>query len=250
MNDLTPVEKIGDYYFKRDDLFEYADQRGGKVRSALYLITKDKIKGITTAGNRNSPQINIVSSIGLKLNIPVVAFTSTGELGDEVKKAQSKGAIIEQVRPGYETVINARAKEYANKNGYLYVPFGMDSSEVHPIIADQVQNIPDIVKRIVVPVGSASSLIGIIKGVQKYKPHISVLGVIVGANPLRKLKKYVPNWEETAKLVTSKLKYHEPAKETKIYDISLDPYYEAKTLPYLNKDDLLWIVGVRETISK
>lgn len=248
MNVLTPVERKGDYYLKRDDLFEYANQRGGKVRAALYLISKDKVTGITTAGNRNSPQINIVSSIGLKMNIPVVAFTSTGVLGDEVKLAQNKGAQIEQVSPGYETVINARAREYAIKNGYLYVPFGMDSPEVHPLVAEQVQNIPNVVKRIVVPVGSASSLIGIIKGVQKYKPHITVLGIIVGANPLRKLKKYVPNWENTAKLVTSKYKYHEPAKETKIYDINLDPYYEAKALPFLNKHDLLWIVGVRETV--
>lgn len=246
---LTPVQKIGSYYFKRDDLFEYAGMKGGKVRSALYLIKNgDTSNGITTAGNRNSPQINIVASIGKKLNIPVVAFTSTGELGDEVKKAQEKGATIKQVKYGYESVISKRARDFAEKNNYLFIPFGMDTADVHPIIANQVRNIPENVKRIVVPVGSASSLIGIIQGVEKYRPNVKVIGVSVGANPARKLKKYVPNWKQYAKIVKTKMPYHKPAETNVLEDIELDPYYEAKVIPYLQKGDLLWIVGVRETI--
>ncbi len=246
---LTPIEKVGDNYIKRDDKFEYAGQKGGKVRSALYLISKEKdLKGLTTAGNRNSPQINIISSIGQKMNLPVVAFTGGGELGDEVKEAQKKGAIIKQVRPSYESVINARAKEYSLKKDYLYIPFGMDSSEVHPITAEQVRNIPNDVKRIVVPVGSASSLIGIIEGIKKYEPDIKVLGVVVGANPIRKLNKYIPDWKKYAKLKILKTPYHKPAENNEFGDLLLDPYYEAKVLPFIKKGDLLWVVGVRETV--
>jgi len=247
---MTPVERAGDNWIKREDKFEYADQLGGKVRSALFLMTKDKYKGITTAGNRNSPQINIVSSIGKKLGIPIYAFTSRGELGDEVKVAQTKGAKITQVKPGYESVINARAREFSEKNGYLYVPFGMDTEAVHHLTANQVKNIPKEVKRIVVPVGSASSIIGIIKGVKEYRPDIKILGVVVGANPLRKLNKYVPDWRKYMSLKHYKGSYSEPAEETRFGGICLDPYYEAKTIPYIKKGDMLWIVGVRETIDQ
>ena len=243
---MTPVEKVGNNYIKRDDLFKYAGQRGGKVRSAKYLVDKTDKKCLTTAGNRNSPQINIIASIGRKIGKPVVAFTSTGELGAEVKLAKEKGAVIKQVAPGYETVITRRAKDYAERNGCEYIPFGMDTPDVHHLTAQQVANIPRDVDRIVIPVGSASSIIGVIKGVLETKRNIKVLGVVVGANPIKKLNKYVPNWRSVASLVHPKLKYHEPAKETNFNGIELDPFYEAKTLPYLKLGDLLWVVGVRE----
>ena len=246
---LTPVEKVGNNYIKRDDLYKYANQRGGKVRAALYLIKKANGKCLTTAGNRNSPQINIVSSIGKKLGKDVVAFTSTGELGPEVELAKQKGATIKQVSPGYETVITRRAKDYAEKSGCAYIPFGMDTPDVHHLTANQVKNIPNDVKRVVIPVGSASSIIGVIKGIMEYKKGVKVLGVVVGANPIKKLDKYVPNWRSVASLVFPKLKYHEPAKETNFNGIDLDPFYEAKTLPYLKLGDLLWVVGVREGLE-
>ena len=247
---LTPVEKKGNNWIKRDDMFEYAGQKGGKARAALYLITNgQKPKSITTAGNRNSPQINIVSSIGKKLGIPVTAFTSTGELGNEVKIAKSKGADIKQVMYGYENVISSNAKKYSEKNNSLLIPFGMDTEEVQPLTANQVRNIPKEVKRIVVPVGSASSIIGIVKGVKEYRPDIKILGVVVGANPLRKLNKYVPDWKKYAKLQRLSIPYHQPATITNFKGIELDPYYEAKTIPYIKDNDLLWIVGVREGLK-
>jgi len=247
---LTPVEKKGNNWIKRDDMFEYAGQKGGKARAALYLITNGtKPKSITTAGNRNSPQINIISSIGKKLGIPVTAFTSTGELGNEVKIAKTKGADIKQVMYGYENVISSNAKKYSEKNNSLLIPFGMDTEEVHPLTARQVKNIPKDVKRIVVPVGSASSIIGIVKGVKEYRPDIKILGVVVGANPLRKLNKYVPDWKKYAKLQRLSIPYQQPATITNFKGIELDPYYEAKTIPYIKDNDLLWIVGVREGLK-
>lgn len=248
-NTLTPVQKVEDVFVKRDDMFEYNHQKGGKVRSALYLMKKHKADGYTTAGNRNSPQINIVSSIGKQLHKPVIGFTSTGELGPEVKQAQSKGATIKQVKPGYENVIAARAREAAESKGYFYIPFGMDTEEVHHLVSNQVKNVPKQVKRIVVPLGSGSTFIGIIKGVKEYRPDIKVVGVRVGANPMRKLKKYVPDWKKYAQIVRAKGAYSDPVPDdkAKIGDIALDPFYEAKALPFLKSGDLLWIVGVRET---
>ena len=244
---LTPIQKYGSNYVKRDDLFEYAERRGGKVRAALYVINKSKANCLVTAGNINSPQINNVSSIGRKLGKPVVAFTSTGVLGNEVKLAKEKGATIKQLSPGYKSVIKKRAKSYAKKNNCKYVPYGMDTPEAHKLTAEQVKNIPSNIKRIVISVGGASSIIGVIQGIMKFKKSIKVVGIVVGADPTKTLDKYVPNWRSVASLVFSNLKYSEPAPITNFNGIELDPYYEAKTLPYIKHGDLLWIIGIRES---
>jgi hypothetical protein len=245
---LTPIEKVGDNWAKRDDLFEYKGQRGGKVRSALYLMRKHSSPGYTTAGNRNSPQINIVSAIAKSMGKPIIGFTATGELGPEVEAAKMKGADIQQVRPGYESVVAARAKTAAEKKGYYYVPFGMDTDEVHHLVANQVRNVPKEVKRIIVPLGSASSFIGILKGVEEHRPDLKVVGVRVGANPARKLKKYFPDWRKYGSIVNAKTEYSDPVPVDKAYlgSIPLDPFYEAKVLPFVKKGDLVWIVGHRE----
>jgi 1-aminocyclopropane-1-carboxylate deaminase/D-cysteine desulfhydrase-like pyridoxal-dependent ACC family enzyme len=264
INKLTPVEKHGSIYLKRDDKFVFNGQIGGKVRGALYLITSNlHKKGFVTAGNRNSPQINIVGTLATYFNKPVYGFTPTGDLGNEVKLAESKGTIIKQEYPGYEVVLTKRAKDFAKRKGYYYIPFGMDTPLVQDLLINQVRNIPKSVKRIVIPVGSGSSMIGVLRGIMKYRPDIKILGVRVGADPKKKLDKYVPGWEEYIDLVDSylpreysgepdrPLSYSEPFPIDKCWigKVRLDPYYEAKTIPFIEKGDLLWIVGIREQVK-
>ena len=250
---LTPIQKYGNNYVKRDDLFEYAERRGGKVRAALYGINKSKANCLITVGNKNSPQINVVSSIGRNLGKPVVAFTYTGVLGNEVKLAKEKGATIMQVSPAYKTsaVIIKKAKAYAKKNNCHYIPYGMNTSYAHKLTAEQVKNIPSNIKRIVISVGGASSIIGVIKGIIKFKKNVKVVGVVVGANTniTKTLDKYIPNWRSVASLVFSNLKYSEPAPITNFNGIELDPYFDAKILPYIKRGDLLWIIGIREGLE-
>ena len=57
----------------------------------------------------------------------------------------------------------------------------------------QVANIPKSTKRIVVPVGSGMSLCGILHGLQDVGlGHVPVLGIVVGASPIKRLTKYAP----------------------------------------------------------
>ena len=46
LNILTPIEKIGDLYFKRDDLFRPFNNNinGSKLRQCLAILEKIKIK--------------------------------------------------------------------------------------------------------------------------------------------------------------------------------------------------------------
>ena len=224
---LTPVEKYGSIYIKRDDLFEIAGVRGGKVRSC-YALAKDAKIGLTTAGSRSSPQINIVASIAKHLNLPCVAHCPQGELNKELLIAQSRGAKIIQHRAGYNSVIVARSKEYAFSTGYTDIPFGMECWTAVWETAGQVVNIPGEVKRIVMPVGGGMSLCGVLTGLKALNKNIPVLGIVVGGDPMKRIHSYAPlGYQEMVTLQNAGVPYDKYI-DAEIGGIKLDPVYEAK----------------------
>lgn len=242
---LTPIEKRGDIYVKRDDLFSFAGINGGKVRTAL-VLAEDADWGLVTAGSRFSPQVNIVARLARALDLCCRVHVPAGEETPELRDARRCGAEVIQHTPGYNSVIIARARADVAQTGYRYIPFGMECGEAVEQTAKQVENIPGAVKRIVIPVGSGMSLAGVLHGVSERALGIPVLGIVVGADPGRRLLRYAPfGWTAMIELVESTLGYHERAHETIFRGIKLDPIYEAKCLPYLEADDLFWIVGIR-----
>ena len=243
---LTPVEKRKWLYFKRDDYFCIDGARGGKVRTCWNLA--QGAEGVVTAGSRMSPQINIVSKIASVLNIPSVAHTPQGKLSPELLIAEERGTEIIQHKGGYNNVIISRAGKYAKENNYTEIPFGMECTEAVHATAKQVKNIPDDVKRIVMPVGSGMSLAGVLTGLKKYNKNIPVLGVVVGAVPDKRLNKYAPDdWYEMVTLVDAGMDYHKSPVIQNIMDVHLDSIYESKCISFLRKGDLLWVVGIRES---
>lgn len=236
----------GPVILKRDDLFSVAGVRGGKVRSCWKLA--QGAAGLVTAGSRASPQVNIVASIARELGIPCRVHTPTGELSPEVRAAQMKGAQVVQHKAGYNNVIIARAREDAAARGWREIPFGMECETAVIETAGQVDNVPEDAPRIVMPVGSGMSLSGVLWGLRRLGRSTPVLGVVVGADPTKRLDKWAPpGWRSMVTLVPSGLDYHQPAPGKGIGWIKLDPIYEAKALPFLKPGDVFWIVGVRET---
>lgn len=244
--DLTPVQKKDVFWVKRDDLFTIAGVRGGKVRSCWHLA--QGAKGVVTAGSRSSPQVNIVASIAQELGIPCHCHIPMGPLLPEVAIAKSKGAKIIQHKAGYNSVIVARAREDAKATGFKEIPFGMECIEAVEQTQGQVKNIPNTVDRIVMPVGSAMSLCGVIRGLEALGRRTPVLGIIVGADPQKRVSRFCPDYQNL-KFEKSKLDYHEPVADcmSMFQGIMLDPIYEAKCKPFLRAGDCLWIVGVRES---
>lgn len=248
---LTPVEFHNGIYVKRDDLYSISGVHGGKARSAGHLIAYAISMGfshVVTAGSRHSPQVEIVGNICREYGLDFTAFTPEGELSDDIQDLQDFATIF-QVPFGRNSVIKSKAQVFAFKNNAFLIPFGMECYEAVSQTSTQVVNIPEEVKRIVVPVGSAMTLCGILHGLNKINRRIPVLGVSVGANPDRVMKAYAPpGWESFCKVVGSGVDY---SKEVTAYlgSILLDPVYEAKCLPYLQKDDLLWVVGCRKSLT-
>lgn len=245
--ELTPVQKIGDYYFKRDDFFSVLGVRGGKVRTCLKLALSAK-DGLITAGSRHSPQVNIVAHVAKKLGLGCRIHTPTGALSPEVQMAVDLGADIVQHKAGYNNVIVARAREDAAESGWTNIPFGMECSEAVELTRNQVRNLPREISRIVLPVGSGMTLAGVLWGMKDCSLNVPVLGVIVGANPEERLDKYAPkDWRDLVTLVKSDLDYSDNAPSNIFNGLLLDPIYEAKCIPFLKPGDLFWIVGIRKT---
>lgn len=244
--DITPVEKREDVWFKREDEFCIGGGRGGKVRTCWGLA--QGADGLITAGSRSSPQVNIVAQIARKLGIPCRVHTPTGELSPEVRMAQLAGAEVIQHKAGYNNVIIARARQDAESLGWRNIPFGMECQAAVDATARQVANIPDEAKRIVIPVGSGMSLSGLLHGLHQHGRKIQVIGVSVGADPIKRLDKYAPqNWRDMVRIVKSDLAYNEYAQDTNFKGVELDPIYEAKCIPFIEPGDLFWVVGIRAT---
>jgi hypothetical protein len=90
------------------------------------------------------------------------------------------------------------------------------------------------------------TLAGILAGRVAQDASWPVLGVVVGAAPRRRLDAWAPFWQQApVQLVPSAVPYDRPAPDTWLGQ--LDPFYEAKCLPYLQGGDLLWLVGHRAT---
>jgi len=256
---ITPWQRLGDIFVKRDDLFGVAGVRGGKVRTCLALSRPGRKEGLfyvggsgfTTAGSRSSPQANIVAHIAQHYHLPCRVHTPTGELFPELVSAQEAGATIVQHPAGYNNVIIARAKMDASLHSWVYIPFGMECQEAVQQTSGQVRGMPTEVKRLVVPVGSGMSLSGILHGLERFKRRVPVVGVMVGADPTKRLNAYAPlQWRSMVSLVPSGSDYHQQGKTGVAFrGITIDPGYEAKCVPFLQPGDAFWIVGIRGTCT-
>ena len=101
--------------------------------------------------------------------------------------------------------------------------------------------------RVVVPVGSGMSLAGILHGLAQAAFTVPVVGVVVGADPVKRLDKWAPkHWRNLCQLVQAGIDFHKPAPVVRLGDMELDPIFEAKCLPFLQPGDLFWVVGIRQ----
>jgi 1-aminocyclopropane-1-carboxylate deaminase/D-cysteine desulfhydrase-like pyridoxal-dependent ACC family enzyme len=252
--DLTKVQKIDEYYFKRDDDYRIGDAIGGKARVARCLVEKAIAEGfnkVVTTGSRDSRQCDIVSSVCDYYNVECFLFMPSGKDTDVIRSIQNREtSVIHRTKVGYNSVLIAHSKKWAIENNAYYIPFGMELQECININMHQVQNVPKDVKRIVIPCGGGMQMISVIHGLKHYgMSHIKVVGVQVGADPKRVINAFLPDLgffgnDYNYEIIKSDIPYDKHTNVT-ICGIELDPIYEAKCVPFLEKGDLLWIVGKR-----
>lgn len=248
---ITPVQRIGEIWLKRDDLFECGGARGSKARAGLELLKG--AKGAVAAGNRESPMVSRVARVAKVVGIPCRCHTADStDFSVEELDAKAHGAELVKHKIGFLTNLCAKAKADAEASGYTYVALGMESQTYVDITKRQVANIPPEVKRIVLPVGTGMCLSSILTGLSEAgREDVKILGVIVGLDPEPYIEKWSPkNWRERVTLVKADKDFRVPAEKTEWWGIELDTHYEAKAAPFVEPGDLFWCVAIRATATE
>ena len=240
---LTPVERRGPYLLKREDLFCVNGANGGKARATLLLA--QGAPGLISISARTSPQNTRAALIAQHLGIPARCHTGTGSPTPYTQRIKEAGAELLEHAPARLTVLKARAKADAEATPeWAYIPFGAVHPKTVAMVQAQTANIPADVPRIVLTVGSGTTLAGILHGLDARQMNTPVLGVCVGGDPSDTLDQLAPaGWRDRVTLVHSALPFEEPAQDAVLEGLRLDPIYEAKALPFLQPDDLFWLVG-------
>lgn len=247
---LTPWEAHEGIMVKRDDRLRVPGANGGKIRTIVRLaLQRPEAAGLIGSGLRTSTSLTAVAAVGRYLDLAVRLHVPAGDETPETVAAEDMGAVLVRHRPGYPGVVAARAREDAEAerdDEWVHVPMGMECLEAVRATASQVREEPvRSLSRLVVPVGSGMSLLGVLWGCRLLGLHTPLVGVVCGADPRRRLSKFSPGWEEQVTLVGASTGYHDkrPAEACYLGDLQLDSTYEAKCLDYLQAGDGLWVVG-------
>jgi 1-aminocyclopropane-1-carboxylate deaminase/D-cysteine desulfhydrase-like pyridoxal-dependent ACC family enzyme len=244
---FSPIEKINNIFIKREDLAIFNNINGGKGRVIQRFINQGIEQGYTdfvTCGSRDSVQCEMVSFICEEKNVKCHLFMPNGK-DTPILLSIAKNSNTEVIRTkvGYTNVLKKWSSDYAKEHNYFYIPFALECTETIEINQEQVQNIPDEVKRIVVPIGSGMNFISIIKGLEKYKKDIPVLGIQIGLDPTKNIQKFLGTTTIEYSIIKSELPYAKKPTNCNISNITVNPTYEAKCLPYLQDNDLFWVIG-------
>lgn len=250
------IEKINGIYLNRNDKVNIYDVNGMKAMSALHLIEnaiKRKYAGIVTVGSRYSPQCNIVSDICEHLNIKSHLFMPNSKNDTNIMKKINgrRNSQIHKVNYGYTSNLIYNAKKFAKENDFYYIDFGMRNAENVDFISHQVEEVPNHIKRIIVPIGSGVNFLGILYGLEKYKRfETKLIGVITGST---ESKKYIMRNLPVMTNVDFEIVVYEPnlspaerykkVVDFKIGNVILNALYEAKCKEFIKENDLLWIIG-------
>lgn len=259
LNWLSPVEKRGEYQFKRDDLFApfNVPLNGGKVRQALDLMTRklDRIRGdyggiVCTVSSVHSPQGYLIArcahSLGLHTVIGVGTSAPAGVAAryPPFRLAVELGAeIVPLAKIGYNSVLQMRLERLANRNKWYPVTFGIASDLA--INSRQIANLPRDLDNLVIPCGSGVSATAILRGLAEAARRPKNIYVVQIAGIDR------------TKVIGHRLPYHFIADKTYSYakkleldyeGLELDMIYEAKAFAWLRRERLLgktcfWVIG-------
>jgi len=245
---LTPVEFHNGIHFKRDDLFRpFTDigVSGGKVRQCLLLVRKHlrdikRTHGgtIATACSVHSPQGVIVARVAKKYGLKCLIGCGTAKPMTHAALRQCKvlGAEIKTLvtSNAYTAVLESRLDRLRKSTEFFPIRFGYqaetDGDAIIEPNAAQVQNIPDQVTALVVPVGSAVSAHGILVGVERYRPNLTVYLI----QPFGYSRTLAIPPTVKAHYLTGKYPYSTLMNIT-IGSFQLDQIYEAKAYHYMQR---------------
>lgn len=262
--ELSPVEKHGPLWFKREDLA--GGQKGRQLKFMVedYLATCPPPHGLLSAAPGTSPQAFFAAREAYAYDLPciVVVGVNTMEAAlafPPVKIAETLGCDV--VIAGASQNNWRRDRKYKALCGlyptYFQVPEGLGPCKDDPAwlerfylnSAIQVMNLPEDIKTLVVPTGSGNSCVSILLGLATYKfsllEGLNIVLAVLGTGADGKMRKTVDAhirrglsssklalllYEEAEHIpIYPKSEYGTPCKTPlEFYGIRLHPNYENK----------------------
>lgn len=274
VTELTPICETEEILLKRDDLFQPLSNinvNGTKLRECIMLIAKNieqcKNFGVITGTSIHSPQSIIVASACKLLNVPCTCVFG-GTTFMRLKELhlydvlQSLDAKIEiPCNGGRTSILQSHINKRIQHTHEFCVKYGVNiigTDILLTAVADQIKNVPDVENMCWV-CGSGITTLGILYGLQLYKPNIKNI-YLFGTAPNR--TNLITNYFN--RLIRrndylSRIKYidlhaekgfvYEKKIIQNIGDIKLHPQYEAKAykrmkeLNLVGKETLFFIIG-------
>jgi len=257
--ELTPVSQFDGWYAKREDLASWVSldhPSGSKVRQYM-AMAKDAPGAPMIVGCASYSCMQVYVASAAKLTgVPAHVFVpKRNRLTEASEYAAYMGAIIHLVAPSWGNVLRSRARDFGKQfpkivrwNPRLALKDAMT----------QCANIPDDVKRVIVPTGSGLTAAGVLAGLalKRKRPLVLAIAVSELANDAKIMKLAA----ETVGLTTGRLfnhhlpnfslkraaeKYGEAMLGWLPDGTPLDPYYAAKAVRYVQPGDCLWLPGLR-----
>jgi hypothetical protein len=209
--DQSPVEKIGEMYFKREDTFAPLGMNGingSKLRQCIWLVNR-YVKGtanplgLVSGASVKSPQLSMGTAVATHYGLPSVHVLgatkeSTAWKHENVTIATWLGAKFDIQKVGYNPVLQRRvanmlAGDYA---GWFHLEYGISLNHqlsdprlienFHAVGAEQVKNLPDDIETLILPAGSCNSVTSVLYGLAKHGgPKKLKKLVLLGIGPTR-----------------------------------------------------------------
>lgn len=192
---LTPVEKIGEYWFKREDKFAplgYGNINGTKLRQLIWLINK-YVKNNEDLGNKlgiisgaisGSPQHPMVGAVAKHYKIPSINFVGTKNIEKSKNLFLAKNFGVEFYFSKIAYAKNLEIKSFQLKknlyNDYFVLETNITVKEkinteemienFHLVSSSQIKNLPENIENLFIPCGSCNSVVSILYGIAQFKP--------------------------------------------------------------------------------
>lgn len=270
LNNLTPVERHGDFLFKRDDLFRPfgpAPLNGGKLRQIMTILLRSHSLGVITGASIHSPQIPLVAGAAHHIGLRCVAVAGGKALTRELELAKQLGADIRRAASGRNRALFAEVSRINRRLSYHVIPYGIaPASCPHEFFATQsrqVENLPEELDTLVVTCGSGISTVGILLGIWRFSKVVRKLILVMTAPPrlekililLQSISPEARDYLKSVQLVCVDMfnapgfKYEQPIRFN-FCGVDLHPRYEAKAFRYVMERTnysrprtLFWVIG-------
>lgn len=278
---LTPWECHAGVWFKREDYFAplgYGGPNGSKMRQLIWYVNKFRAgrSHIVTGASIQSPQLSMSAIVGahygLKARQVVYSKPETVLRHENPRIAYGFGAEFEFATGPYNPILQRMVQDLTQPKS-LVVEYGITVPhdrypadyvrKFHEVGAHQVSNLPEQVKRLVVPAGSCNSLTSILLGLARESKNLLELFIIgIGPDKRSWVRERLKIMGVEVEQLPFKVRYHSlhstgySAYSDKFtgeqYDgITFHPTYEAKMWRWLRENEPLaddgstgfWIVG-------